>query len=113
MLTYRSDFPDRFVVHNNDLDFIRNIFRLPNEEHWHRGIGLLTPAIGPNGWAVGAIAPRAGVGYSMPTFLPADSAGEAFSRTHWIVTPQTRLTRTHLDSLGRAPYFRQASFIRQ
>jgi len=40
-----------FAAFDHDLDFCRRFFRWHNEEHRHRGIGLLTPAVVHSGHA--------------------------------------------------------------
>ena len=43
-LKYRPDFPKRFGCYEDALTFCRTFFRWYNEEHYHSGIGLLTPS---------------------------------------------------------------------
>ena len=43
-LKYRPDFPKRFGCYEDALAFCRTFFRWYNEEHYHCGIGLLTPS---------------------------------------------------------------------
>jgi len=43
-LKYRPDFPDRFGSYDEALSFCRTFFAWYNDEHYHCGIGLLTPA---------------------------------------------------------------------
>lgn len=43
-MKYRPEFPDRFQSHDEALQFCRNFFPWYNDEHYHSGIGLLTPA---------------------------------------------------------------------
>jgi putative transposase len=43
-LKYRPDFPKRFGCHEDALAFCRQFFQWYNEEHYHSGIGLLTPS---------------------------------------------------------------------
>jgi putative transposase len=43
-LKYRPEFPARFESHDEALRFCRTFFAWYNEEHYHSGIGLLTPA---------------------------------------------------------------------
>lgn len=43
-LKYRPDFPDRFGCYEDGLSFCRTFFSWYNDEHYHSGIGLLTPA---------------------------------------------------------------------
>jgi len=43
-LKYRPEFPARFGSHEEALGFCRSFFHWYNHEHYHSGIGLLTPA---------------------------------------------------------------------
>lgn len=43
-LKYRPDFPARFGCYEDGLCFCRRFFSWYNDEHYHSGIGLLTPA---------------------------------------------------------------------
>jgi putative transposase len=43
-MKYRPDFPQRFGSHEDALGFCRRFFRWYNNEHYHSGIGMLTPA---------------------------------------------------------------------
>jgi putative transposase len=43
-LKYRPEFPARFESHDEALRFCRTFFAWYNDEHYHSGIGLLTPA---------------------------------------------------------------------
>lgn len=43
-LKYRPEFPSRFQSMDDALDFCRIFFRWYNHEHYHTGLGLLTPA---------------------------------------------------------------------
>lgn len=43
-LKYCPQFPDRFGSHEHALSFCRSFFKSYNNEHYHTGIGLLTPA---------------------------------------------------------------------
>jgi putative transposase len=60
-LKYRPDFPDRFASYDQALDFCRAFFGWYNDEHYHSGIGLLTPATLHYGQASQVIASRAAV----------------------------------------------------
>jgi putative transposase len=44
-LKYRPEFPDRFESYEHGLSFCREFFPWYNDEHYHSGIGLLTPAM--------------------------------------------------------------------
>ncbi len=43
-LKYRPEFPDRFESHEHGLSYCREFFAWYNNEHYHWGLGLLTPA---------------------------------------------------------------------
>ena len=43
-LKYRPDFPQRFGSIEDGRSFCRNFFRWYNKEHYHSGIGFMTPA---------------------------------------------------------------------
>ncbi len=43
-LKYRPDFPNRFGSQEDARDFCQGFFAWYNQEHYHSGIGLLTPA---------------------------------------------------------------------
>ena len=43
-MKYRPDFPDRFGSHEDSLAFCRSFFDWYNNDHYHSGIGLVTPA---------------------------------------------------------------------
>jgi putative transposase len=43
-LKYRPDFPARFGCYEDGLSFCRRFFSWYNDEHYHSGVGLLTPA---------------------------------------------------------------------
>jgi putative transposase len=60
-LKYRPEFPDRFASYDQALDFCRAFFSWYNDEHYHSGIGLLTPATLHYGQAPQVIASRAEV----------------------------------------------------
>jgi putative transposase len=60
-LKYRGDFPDRFDSHEHGLSFCREFFPWYNDEHYHSGIGLLTPAMLHYGQAPQVIASRVAV----------------------------------------------------
>jgi putative transposase len=60
-LKYRPDFPDRFGSYEDAEAFCRAFFRWYNEEHYHTGIGQLTPAMLHYGQADAVIEYRAAV----------------------------------------------------
>jgi len=66
-LKYRPAFPDRFASHDHGLDFCRGFFHWHNEEHQHRGIGLLAPTIVHTGRGPAAIEAQASVLVAFPT----------------------------------------------
>ena len=43
-MKYRPEFPDRFGGYEDAISFCRSFFKWYNDEHYHTGIGLLTPA---------------------------------------------------------------------
>ena len=43
-MKYRPEFPARFGCHEDGLSFCRHFFGWYNNDHYHSGIGLLTPA---------------------------------------------------------------------
>ena len=43
-MKYRPGFPDRFGSHEDGLSFCRSFFGWYNDEHYHSGIGLVTPS---------------------------------------------------------------------
>lgn len=43
-MKYRPDFPKRFGSYQDALSYCRHFFTWYNEEHYHSGIGLLTPS---------------------------------------------------------------------
>ncbi len=57
-MKYRPDFPDRFGSHDDGLSFCRRFFVWYNDEHYHSGIGLVTPAMLHYGQAPQIIASR-------------------------------------------------------
>lgn len=57
-LKYRPSFPSRFDGYDHALSFCREFFPWYNDEHYHSGIGLLTPATLHYGHAADVIAAR-------------------------------------------------------
>jgi len=57
-LKYRPEFPNRFGCQEDALGFCQGFFRWYNEEHYHSGIGMLTPASVHYGHAVKILASR-------------------------------------------------------
>ncbi len=60
-MKYRPEFPDRFGGYEDALGHCRSFFGWYNDEHYHSGIGLLTPAMLHYGEAEKVIADRANV----------------------------------------------------
>ena len=57
-MKYRSEFPDRFGGYEDAISFCRAFFKWYNDEHYHTGIGLLTPAMLHHGEAPRVIEAR-------------------------------------------------------
>jgi putative transposase len=57
-LKYRPEFPDRFGSQEDAHGFSREFFDWYNDEHYHSGIGLLTPAMVHHGHAAEVLAQR-------------------------------------------------------
>ena len=57
-MKYRPEFPQRFGCHEDALAFCRQFFAWYNQEHYHSGIGLLTPSSLHYGQATEVIASR-------------------------------------------------------
>lgn len=60
-LKYRPDFPDRFGSLEDARSFCRSFFHWYNQQHYHTGIGLLTPAMLHYGQAQAVLQKRADV----------------------------------------------------
>ena len=59
-MKYQPEFPERFGCYDDALRFSRQFFGWYNNEHYHSGIGLLTPASVHYGQAEQIMAARAG-----------------------------------------------------
>jgi putative transposase len=57
-MRYRPEFPDRFGGYDDGLSFCRRFFGWYNDEHYHSGIGLVTPAMLHYGQAHQIVASR-------------------------------------------------------
>ena len=57
-MKYRPDFPDRFGGYEDGLSFCRRFFDWYNNDHYHSGIGLITPASLHYGEAAEIVAAR-------------------------------------------------------
>lgn len=60
-LKYRPDFPDRFGSLEDAKSFCRSFFKWYNQDHYHTGIALLTPAMMHYGQAEEVIQQRAAI----------------------------------------------------
>ena len=60
-MKYRPEFPARFGGHEDALSHCRSFFKWYNDQHYHSGIGLLTPAMLHYGAAEKVIEDRANV----------------------------------------------------
>ncbi len=58
-MKYRPEFPDRFGCYEDGLSFCRQFFNWYNDEHYHSGIGFVTPASLHYGEAPAVVASRA------------------------------------------------------
>jgi len=57
-MKYRPEFPGRFGGYEDALSFCRSFFQWYNDEHYHSGIGLLTPAMLHYGRAIDVLDAR-------------------------------------------------------
>jgi putative transposase len=57
-LKYRPEFPDRFGSQEDGRGFCQRFFQWYNHEHYHSGLGLLTPAMVHHGQATKILAAR-------------------------------------------------------
>jgi putative transposase len=57
-MKYRPEFPERFGGYEDALGYCRSFFKWYNDEHYHSGIGLLTPAMLHHGEAEKVIKDR-------------------------------------------------------
>ena len=119
-MKYRPEFPDRFGGHEDALGFCRSFFKWYNEQHYHSGIGLLTPAVLHYGEAEQVIADRASVLQSAyaqhpKRFVRGCPQPQALPAAVWINPPKTetggdknaddkkRLPETHCPRKPDAP----------
>ena len=114
-MKYRPEFPDRFGSHEDGISFCRSFFRWYNDEHYHTGIGLLTPAMLHYGEAPGVIEAREQVLKSAyakhpERFVRGCPKPQALPTAVWINPPQTRpnddkkrLPETHCPRKPDAP----------
>ena len=115
-LKYRPEFPDRFGGYEDALGFCRLFFPWYNDEHYHTGIGLLTPATLHYGEAPRVIEARKQVLQSAyakhpERFVRGCPKPQALPTAVWINAPQTntyddkkkRLPETHCPRKPDAP----------
>jgi len=107
-MKYRPEFPDRFGGHEDALAHCRAFFKWYNDEHYHTGIGLLTPATLHYGEAPQVIEAREQVLKSAyakhpERFVQGCPRPQSLPTAVWINPPQTntsdenkkRLPETH------------------
>jgi len=97
-LKYRPEFPHRFDSFDHALDFCRGFFPWYNHEHYHWGLGLLTPATVHAGQAATVLAGRQQVldaAYAAhgERFVHGRPAPSAAPEKVWINPPQTEAAR--------------------
>jgi putative transposase len=115
-MKYRPEFPDRFGGHEDALGFCRTFFKWYNDEHYHTGIGLLTPATLHYGEAPQVIEAREQVLKSAyakhpERFVQGCPKPQTLPTAVWINPPQTntndenkkRLPETHCPRKPDAP----------
>jgi len=69
-LKYRPEFPERFGSPQDGRGFCQRFFRWYNHEHYHSGLGLLTPAMVHHGQAAKILAARQDVLHDACTAHP-------------------------------------------
>jgi len=94
-MKYRPEFPDRFGSHEDGISFCRSFFKWYNDEHYHTGIGLLTPAVLHYGEAPRVIDARKQVLSSAyakhpERFVRGCSKPQAIPSAVWINPPQIK-----------------------
>lgn len=116
-MKYGPEFPDRFGGYEDALGFCRRFFRWYNEEHYHSGIGLLTPAMLHYGQAAGVVDSRqqvlqAAYAAHPERFVQGVSKAPAVPTAVWINPPQPdsdetrqkqRLPEIHCPQKPEAP----------
>jgi putative transposase len=114
-MKYRGEYPDRFGGYEDALSFCRPFFKWYNDEHYHTGIGLLTPAMLHYGEAPRAIEERKRVLQSAyakhpERFVRGCPKPQALPPAVWINPPKTevnddkkRLPETHCPQKPDAP----------
>jgi putative transposase len=96
-MKYRPEFPDRFGSYQDGHGFCRSFFTWYNDEHYHSGIGLLTPAMLHYGEAEKVIADRRNVlqaAYAEypQRFVQGCPKPQAIPVAVWINPPQNNTT---------------------
>ncbi len=107
-MKYRPQFPDRFGGYEDAMSFCRPFFKWYNDEHYHTGISLLTPAMLHHGQAPHVIEAREQVLKSAyakhpERFVRSCPKPQALPAAVWINPPQfkandddkKRLPETH------------------
>ena len=115
-MKYRPEFPDRFGGYEDAISFCRSFFKWYNDEHYHTGIGLLTPATLHYGEAPRVIDAREQVLKSAyakhpERFVRGCPKPQAIPSAVWINPPQfnanddhkKRLPETHCPQKPDAP----------
>ena len=115
-MKYRPEFPDRFGGYEDALGHCRTLFKWYNDEHYHTGIGLLTPAMLHYGDAPRVIEAREEVLKSAyakhpERFVRGCPKPQTLPTAVWINPPQTktndenkkRLPETHCPRKPDAP----------
>jgi len=103
-MKYRPEFPDRFGGYEDGLGFCRSFFKWYNDEHYHSGIGLLTPAMLHYGVADKVIADRADVlqaAYAKhpERFVRGCPKPQALPTAVWINPPRPQAAEAHQKGL--------------
>ena len=101
-LKYRPDFPNRFGSQEDARDFCQGFFTWYNQEHYHSGIGLLTPASVHYGNADAILAKRQAVLDAAYTRRPERFVNKAPSPPEgpnavWINPPQGTMETSNGD----------------
>ena len=95
-LKYQPEFPDRFESLESALGFCRRFFEWYNEEHYHTGIGLLTPSSLHRGRATSVLGDRhrvleAAYDRHPERFLRGRPKPKTIPKAVWINPPTNRL----------------------
>ena len=105
-MNYRPEFPDRFGSYEDAIGFCRPFFKWCNDEHYHTGIGLLTPAMLHNGGTPHVIAAREQVlksAYAQhpERFVRGCPKPQALPAAVWINPPKTAANTNHKKGFPR------------